>query len=278
MSDDNPTRPYPDRSTEHPTLALPRDAASATPKRRGARWPWVLLVVVVVLAVLVIAAEFIARAVLPGIVRGIVIEQLELPADQQLDVDASGILLPQLIGGRLDELHLTTDSVTIGGVTGAADVTATGIPLRGGDLTDARGTVRLDGEQFTPLIAASELPIDSVVFAEPDVTVSGNLAVFGISLPLALTVTPGAESGELLLTPVSLQVAGTTLDAQQIADRFGSFAEQLTQTQRICIADQLPAGLTMTGLAVEGDEVVVDVQVDGAIVTDESLQENGVCP
>ena len=278
MSDDNPTRPYPDHSTEHPTLALPRDAASETPKRRRARWPWVLLVVVVVLAVLVIAAEFIARAVLPGIVRGIVIEQLELPADQQLDVDASGILLPQLIGGRLDELHLTTDSVTIGGVTGAADVTATGIPLRGGDLTDARGTVRLDGEQFTPLIAASELPIDSVVFAEPDVTVSGNLAVFGISLPLALTVTPGAESGELLLTPVSLQVAGTTLDAQQIADRFGSFAEQLTQTQRICIADQLPAGLTMTGLAVEGDEVVVDVQVDGAIVTDESLQENGVCP
>jgi hypothetical protein len=34
----------------------------------------------------------------------------------------------------------------------------------------------------------------------------------------------------------------------------------------------------MTGLAVDGDEMVVDVQVDGAIVTDETLQENGVCP
>lgn len=278
MSDENPTLPYPDHSTEHPTLVIPRDAGVEPPKRRRARWPWVLLTVVLILAALVVAAEFIARAVLPGIVRGIVIEQLELPADQKLDVDATGILLPQLIGGRLEELHLSTESVTIGGVTGAADVTATGIPLRGGDLTDARGTVRIDADQFTALVAASDLPIDSVAFAEPDVTVSGSVPVLGFSLPVALTVTPGADAGELLLTPVSLQVAGATLDAQQIADRFGSIAEQLTETQRICIADQLPAGLTMTDLAVDGDEVVVDVQVNGAIVTDETLRENGVCP
>lgn len=245
---------------------------------RRARWPWVLLTVVLVVAVLVVAAEFVARAVLPGIVRGIVIEQLELPADQQLDVDASGVLLPQLIGGRLDELHLSTESATIGGITGAADVTAEGVPLRGGDLTDARGTVRINAEQFTALLATSELPIDDVAFAEPDVTVSGALPVLGFSVPVALTLTPGADAGELVLTPVSLQVAGATLNAQQIADRFGSIADQLTETQRICIADQLPAGLTVTDLAVDGDEVVVDVQVNGAIVTDQALQENGVCP
>src|SRR5690606_11550619 len=109
-----------------------------------ARWPWVLLIVVGILAVLLVAAEFVARRILPGVVRGIVIEQLELPTDQQLDVDASGILLPQLIGGRLDELHLKTDAVTIGGVTGAAAVTAVGVPLRGGDLDGAAGTVRID--------------------------------------------------------------------------------------------------------------------------------------
>lgn len=245
---------------------------------RRARWPWVLLIIVLVVAALVVAAEFVARAVLPGVVRGIVIEQLELPADQQLDVDASGILLPQLIGGRLDELHLSTDSVTIGGITGAADVTAEGVPLSGVDLTDARGTVRINAEQFTALLATSELPIDKVAFAEPDVTVSGTLPVLSFSLPVSLTLTPGADAGELLLTPKSLQVAGATLNAQQIADRFGSVADQLTETQRICIADQLPAGLTMTDLAVDGDEVVVDLQVNGAIVTDQALQENGVCP
>lgn len=278
MNDENPTLPYPDHSTEHPTLVIPKDRQAEAPKRRRARWPWVLLIVVLVIAALVVAAEFVARAVLPGVVRGLVIEQLELPADQQLDVDASGVLLPQLIGGRLDELHLSTESVTIGGITGAADVTAAGIPLRGGDLGAAQGTVRIDADQFTTLLESSDLPIDTVAFAEPDVTVSGSLPLLGFSLPVALTVLPDADAGELLLTPVSLQVAGATLNAQEIADRFGSIAEQFTETQRICIADQLPAGLTMTDLAVDGNEVVVDVQVNGAIVTDETLQENGVCP
>lgn len=244
---------------------------------RRARWPWVLLIVALVVSALVVAVELVARAVLPGVVRGVVIEQLDLPADQQLDVDASGILLPQLIGGRIDQLHLSTDSVTLGGITGAVDITADGISLGGGDLNDAWGTVRVDAEQFTELVATSDLPIDSVEFAEPDVTVSGSLAVFGISVPIAVSLTPGADAGELLLTPVSVQVAGATLNAQQVAERFGSIAEQLTQTQRICIADQLPAGVTMTGLMVDGDEVVVDLQVDGAIVADETLQENGMC-
>lgn len=176
-----------------------------------ARWPWVLLIVVGILAVLIVAAEFVARSILPGVVRGIVIEQLELPTDQQLDVDASGILLPQLIGGRLDELHLKTDAVTIGGVTGAAAVTAVGVPLRGGDLDGAAGTVRIDQDEFAALVAASDLPIDEIAFAAPNVTASSSLTVLGVPVPVALTVEPRADAGEFLLTPVELRVAGVTL-------------------------------------------------------------------
>lgn len=276
MSDAHPTLPYPEPSHEHPTLVIPGGHEPLPPKRP--RWPWVLLIVLVVLAALVVAAEFLARAVLPGIVRGVVIEQLELPADQQLDVDASGILLPQLIVGRLDELRLSTRSVTFGGITGAADVTATGVPLRGGDLADAHGTIRIDQTQFTTLVVASDLPVDQITFAAPDVTASGSLAVFGFPVPVSLTVTPGADAGELVLTPVQLQVAGLTLDASQIAERFGDVATQITGPQRVCIADQLPAGLTVTALEIIGSEAVIDVSVDGAIVTDESLQANGDCP
>lgn len=249
---------------------------SVTTKRR-ARWPWVLLVVVLVLAALVVAGELIARAAIPGITRDIVIEQLDLPADQQIDVEASGILLPQLIGGRLDELHLSTDSVTIGGITGSADVTATGVPLRGGELTDAAGTVRIDQEQFTHLVDAAELPIDEIRFAGSDVTAAGSFAVFGVPVPISVTVTPTADAGELVLTPVGAQVGGVTLDAAEIAERFGRAAAWITEPQRICIADQLPAGLTMTGLKIDGSEAVIDVDVDGAITADPVLQQNGVC-
>lgn len=281
MSDDNRTLPYPSGDSEHPTLVIPgggADAATAAPRRRKRRWPWVLLIVVVVLALLAVAAELVARAVLPGIVRSIVIEQLDLPADQELDVEADGILVPQLLGGTLDSLHLSTDAVTLQGVTGAVDVTATGVPLRGGDLGGAAGTIRIDESQFTSLLAGTDLPIDTVTLEEPNATASGSVQVLGIAIPVSLTVTPGAAEGDLELTPVSLTIGGLEVDADQVGSSLGSIGSRLTETQRICIADQLPAGITLTGLSIDGSEAIIDVDVDGAIATDATLVEKGVCP
>ena len=281
MSDDNHTLPYPDAAAEHPTLVIPGSAseqATDDAPRRGRRWPWVLLIVVVVLALLVVAAEFLARAILPGVVRSIVVEQLDLPADQQLDVETEGILLPQLIGGTLDSLHLSTDSVTLEGITGAADVTATGVPLRGGDLGGASGTIRIDQTQFTALLARTDLPVDSVAFDAPNATVSGSFSVLGAAVPLSLTLTPGAVDGDLELTPVAASIGGLDIDLDKVGSTLGSLGQGITKPQRVCIADQLPAGLTLSGVQIDGDAAVIDVDVNGAIVTDAALQAKGVCP
>lgn len=283
MSDDNRTLPYPDADSEHPTLVIPGGGtdgtdAVAAPRRRRRRWPWVLLIVIVVLALLAVAAELLTRALLPGIVRSIVIEQLDLPADQQLDAEADGILLPQLIAGRLDTLHLSTDSITLEGITGAVDVTASGVPLRGGDLAGAEGTIRIDESQFTTLIGRTDLPVDSVTLDAPNATVAGSVTVLGVAIPVSLTVTPGVAEGDLELTPVGLSVGGLQVDADQVGSSLGSLGADLTRTQRVCIADQLPAGLTLTGLEIEGSEAVIDVDVDGAIATDSALLDKGVCP
>ncbi|MFF3028403.1 DUF2993 domain-containing protein [Microbacterium sp. NPDC057944] len=280
MSDENPTLPYPEADAEHPTLVIPGGAQTAdapAPARRK-RWPWVLLIIVVVLALLAVAGELLVRAILPGVVRSIVVEQLDLPADQQLDVDADGILLPQLIGGRLDSLHLSTDSVTIQGITGAADVTAKGVPLRGGDLAGASGTITVDESQFTTLLSSTDLPVDQVAFDAPDATVSGSVQVLGLALPVSVTVTPGVVDGDLQLTPQGISVGGIVLDADRVQDTLGSVGAALTKTQTICIADQLPAGITITGLKITGTRAVIDVDVNGAIVTDDSLQQPGTCP
>lgn len=278
MSDDNSTLPYPKPSDEHPTLVVPDPAdgrGSAGSRRR--RWPWVVLIVVVVLAAAVVAAEFVARAVLPGVVRSIVIEQLDLPADQQLDVETEGILLPQLLAGRLDTLRLSTDAVTLQGITGAADVTATGVPLRGGDLDGADGTIRIDQEQFTALLADSELPVDTVEFAAPNATLGGSFDVLGTAVPVSVTLTPGAVEGDLELTPVAASIGGVDIDLDSVGSSLGSLGDGITQPRRVCIADQLPAGLTLTGVEIVDDQAVIDIDVDGAIVTDEALQEKGSC-
>lgn len=253
-------------------------ATEADAGRRRARWPWIVLVVIVVLAVLLVAAELIARAVLPGIVRSVVVEQLDLPADQQLDVQASGVLLPQLATGTLDELQLSSDDVTIGGVTGAAHVTATGIPLRGGALGSAKGTVSVDQTQFAALLQGSQLPDAEISLDAPNATLKGEITLLGRGIPVGLTVTPGAEDGDLLLTPVSVTLGGNELDLQALASRFGDVGASLAGPQRLCIADQLPAGITLTGLRVEGTRAVADISADGRIAVDPALLENGTCP
>ncbi len=282
MSDDNHTLPYPDAGAEHPTLVIPgsasEEATEAAPNKRR-RWPWVLLIVVVVVAVLAVAAELIARAVLPGVVRSIVVEKLDLPSDQQLDVETEGILLlPQLIGGTLDTLHLSTDSVTLEGITGAADVTATDVPLRGGDLGGAAGTIRIDQAEFAPLLAGTDLPVESVEFDAPNARVSGSIDLLGAAVPLSLTFTPGAVDGDLELTPVAASVGGLDIDLDKAGSILGPLGQRFTQPQKVCIADRLPAGLTLTGLEIVDGAAVIDIDVNGAIVTDASLQDKGVCP
>lgn len=245
---------------------------------RRTRWPWVVLVVVVAVAVLLVAAELIARAVLPGIVRSIVVEQLDLPSDQQLDVQASGLLVPQLVTGTLDELQLASDEVTIGGITGAAHVTATGVPLRGGALDSAKGTVSVDQTQFAGLLEHSRLPDAEITLEEPNATLQGDITLLGRAIPVGLTVTPGADDGDLLLTPVSATLGGNELDLRALAGLLGDVGEGLAGPQRLCIADQLPAGLTLTALRIQGTTAVADFAADGRIADDPALLENGTCP
>lgn len=247
-------------------------------RTRRARWPWVLLIVVIVLAGLAVACELVARAMLPGIVRSVVVAELHLPADQQLDVQTTGILVPQLVTGTLDELQVSSDEVTIGGVTGAAHITATGVPLRGGALGSAEGTVSIDQAQFASLLERSQLPDAEVALDAPNATLQGEISLLGRGIPVGLTVTPGAEGGDLLLTPVSVTIGGNELDLQTLAARFGDIGERLAGPQRLCIADRLPAGITLTGLRIEGTRAVADISADGRIAVDPALLENGTCP
>lgn len=252
------------------------DPVVRAPKR--ARRPWVVLIVVVLLVALVVAAELIARAMVPSTVRSVVIENLDLPADQQIDVSTPGMMLPQLITGTLDEVELRSEKVTIGGITGSAHVLATKVPVRGGELGSAEGEVSIDQKQFAALLASADLPGAEIVLKEPNVTVQGKMPLFGQDVAVGLTVLPGAEQGDLLLTPVSINVAGNEIDVQALGGFLGDVGEQLAGAQRICIADRLPVGILLTGLRIEGSRAVADITADGRITVDESLLLAGTCP
>jgi hypothetical protein len=244
-------------------------------------WPWIVGAVIVAgLAVLAwFVGEGIARGVVERTIREQIITNLALPADQQIDVQVEGAVLPQLIAGTLDDVTVSSEDVPFGQVTGDVTAHATGIAIRGeGTATSATATMRLDETQLKQLLSGVEgLPVESLALAAPDVTLETDLTFFGLTVPVGVALTPSAADGDVVLTPSRLQLAGADVSAADLRDRFGSVADSVLRDYSVCIAQYIPAGMTLTGLAVEGEEVVADFSLDPAIVSDPDLQADGTC-
>ncbi len=256
-------------------------APPAPPRKRRRAWPWILVIVIVAgLAVAAwFAGEWIAHGIVTKTIRDQVVTQLSLPADQEVDVVVEGAVLPQLIRGSLDDVTVSSQDVALEAFVGDVTVRAQDVAIRGeGGAREASATVVLDVEQLRTLLATiPDFPTDSLGLAEPDVTMTTELSLFGAALPIGIALTPTAVDGDIVLTPASLQLAGSEITAEQLSDRFGRITDAVLRDYTICIAQYIPAGVELSSIAVTGDQVTAELDVDGAIVNDTSLQEMGEC-
>ena len=251
------------------------------PRRRHSAWPWIISAIIV--AVLAVAAWFIAEWVARGIVertiRDQVVTSLALPPGQDVAVTVEGAVLPQLLVGTLDDVTVAADDVPLGELEGDVTVHAQGIAIRGDAAADAAtATVRLDSAQLNTLLAGVEgFPVEGVTLDEPDIAMTTELSLFGLAIPVGVSLTPSASEGDIVLTPSRLEVAGADISADSLRSRFGAVADVVLRDWTVCIAQYIPAGLTLTGVAVEGDEIVADLDIDGGILSDPALQADGTC-
>ncbi|MCT2086383.1 DUF2993 domain-containing protein [Microbacterium enclense] len=249
------------------------------PRRRTGRMIAIVVIVLVVIAGVLVAAEVIARSAVANTVRSLVVQQVGLPADQQVDVAVPGIVLPQLVKGRLDQVAVSAPDVVLGPLNGDVRVDLQDVPVAG-DAPAAGGSasVRLAPDQLRALLAQiPDFPADTVDTAAPDVTLSTEFSVFGISIPVGISATPGAADGDLTLTPTAFDLGGNRVDADTLRGQLGGVTDRAVQTWRLCIADRLPAGLTLDGVSVQGEDVVATFAIDGRLLNDPALQQNGTC-
>ncbi|GAA1985843.1 DUF2993 domain-containing protein [Microbacterium pumilum] len=266
-----------------PTQPIPGEWAIAeapAPRRRHRVWPWIVgFVIVIGLAVVAwFAAEALAKNLVTKTIRDEVVTQLSLPADQDVDVEVAGAVIPQLIAGSFGEITVASDDVVVDSFSGDVVVTATDVPIRGGELGGATATVTLDEDQVRQLMSTVDgFPADSLGFAAPDLTMQTELSLFGIAVPVGVSLTPSAVDGQLVLSPSSLQVAGATVTASGLQQQFGAVADAVLRDWPVCLAQYIPAGMTLTDVAVDGDVLVADFDIDGGIISDPALQATGTC-
>lgn len=247
------------------------------PRRRRRGWV-VVMVVVAVLAALVVAAEFAARAIVPQVVRSQLIENLGLPADQAIDVEIPGLVLPQLAVGSIAQMSVSADDVDVEGISGDVRVDIQDAPVRGGDWSSARAIVVLDEDQVRTILSRVDgFPVDAFRLAPPEVALDTELNLFGAAIPLGVRLSAAAEDGDLVLSPTTFRLCDVDVSADALREQVGPLVGSFAQSWPVCLAQYLPRALTLTGVAVEERGVVATFDIDSAILRDETAQQPGSC-
>lgn len=264
-----------------PAPRVPRAASSPVTRRARRRWPWAIGVVIVLVlaAVAWLAGEQIARGVVEQTIREQAVTQLSLPADQDIDVEVIGPVLLPLLVGNLGEVRVSSADVPIGDFSADITVRAQDVPIRGdGDWSGAYASVTLDDEQLQALLAnLDEFPADSVQIDAPDIAVTFELNALLTTVPVGVALTPRAEAGELVLTPTSLRLAGAEISAEAILRQFGALASTVVRDWDVCIAQYLPAALTLTDVSVAPRAVRAEFEIDSSILRDDAARQKGEC-
>lgn len=274
--------------TEHPTDPLPDLRAGwvlavpETPRPRRRVWPWIVGVVggVILLVILaVVIVEIIAKPAVEREIASQVRTSLGLDDSHPVQVGIPGLLTPQLLAGSLGEITVSSDDVPLG--PAAADVTVTMQDVAVAAPHGASGgtaTVILDESQLEGLMdSVAQFDLVELSLASPHVVVGTELSLFGIGIPIELALLPGAAGGDLTLTADALTLGGISVTAEQVRSQFGGIADPVLQDWQICIAQYLPAGITLTSAEVVGDEVVASVDIAGDLLADPALQALGSC-
>ena len=190
-----------------------------------------------------------------------------------------GPLTLQLLTGSLDDLRLSSDDVPLGPTTADVEVTLRGVSTAAPYTVGVgAATVILDQSQVAALTdSVAQIDILELALEDPAIVVGTELSLFGFGIPVSLSLVPSAQAGELVLRPESLQVSGLAVTADGVRQQFGAIADPILQDWRIRVAEYLPAGATLTAASVTDDHLVATFDIDGRMLDDATLQQNGTC-
>jgi hypothetical protein len=246
-------------------------AERAVPRRRArsaAAGLFVVAGLLVVLAILAVVADVVTR----GLVEQRAAAEIETATGlDDVSVDVHGVsVLWQILHGSLDDVALSSGTA-VDPVSFRLEVSDVPTDLQGasGPVT---GTLTADSATVSALEGIGSVGA-SVALGDGQVTYarSFDLPLVG-PVPVDVTATPAlADDGRALdFAPTRASLPDTSLSLD-LTPFLGDFAT------RICVAEQLPAGVELTSVDVEPDRVQLGLRSDGLPRSSSGLAAKGTC-
>lgn len=244
-------------------------------------WKWVVIAVVAV-ALLAAAAEFALRQIIPNRVADSVRTELQLDADHPVEVELGGSALGYALQGGVGDIVVEVPDVPLlEGVELDARAHADFTPFNPekGRIRGATASLSAQPDQLDALIAlATQGFVETGEVRNGDIVVGRTLEFFGQSVPVTATLGIEIVDGDLVIEPKGLDAAGFDVDIDQLSSLAPELTEPVVGTHTVCVRDQLPAGITLTRLALANDgSASIEAAVDPSILSDERQLDPGTC-
>lgn len=261
-----------------PAYELPGYGSTRPQRKGGVRWGWIVATLVVLLLILVVVAEILARIV----VGQVAAKEIEgaMPEGIKAEVDASTTgwcVLCELAAGELSGLELDGKNIEFGAARGSIDLFAESITL-----TDpiavgaAEGTVEIGEASLNKLIAASAeesgFKLQGIDLKDGVFGYSSRIDVFGTEVLVRIDASVRIQSGgriQINAETLSLQSGSFGTDIPVDAERF---------SLEFCVAEHLPEMLEITSVEVVEDGLKVGYRsTEPFAVTEDAFQSRGSC-
>ncbi|WIB14321.1 hypothetical protein DEJ34_09050 [Curtobacterium sp. MCPF17_050] len=243
-------------------------------KRRGRTLAIVLVVVLLLLAVVVVVAEFVLRGVVDRTIADQVEQSLPDGTTGTVDAHVDGVVIPQLLGGTFDRVHISSDRLTVAGIPLAADVTARDLPVDGqGAVHDVDGTVRLAAGAVKDLAAYSPL-FERLRLIDGGVELRGTTSVLGFDIGYAAdgSVAVQSDGRGVTITPETVRITNSSLGLD--LDDIPGVSDVPVP---VCTAQFLPEQLRVRSLRVTESAATVRVTADELPLSEDGLRTTGRC-
>jgi len=218
--------------------------------------PIIFLVIFVGLAVVgTIAADNFARDAVAGVIAGAIGDTFKGDEDGVTVDLGEGLFLGQAASGTIDDVTIDIPNATLGALTGAITVTATGVPTSPSQPTKSLNVAfTLPEEPALAFAATLSGAKTTSTLGDGVITVASKVS----GKTIAVAYAPTAVDGALVLTPQTIAVGDSVMTPEEFTDsKYGKAGKSLTKVRTLCVADKLPAALTFDSIGVTATSITI---------------------